>query len=91
MKVIGIVGENYAGQWTKARTACRAVVVRDGQILLSCETKHDVWTIPMEDALEIFGSHQSYAGTDEDRRGMYFREYTALCEAPKRCVPLCGT
>lgn len=159
MKRIEIVGENYAGQWTKERIACRAVVLRDGQILLTCETKRGAWMIPgggiepgetneaccvreaaeetgvrvapsfgfleideyygdrkwvnlyylctvtgeerraltereaaagleprwipWEDAMTIFGNHQSYAGTDEDRRGMYFREYTALCEAQK--------
>ena len=33
-----------------------------------------------EKALEVFSRHASYAGTDEMRRGMYLREYTALCE-----------
>lgn len=29
-------------------------------------------------AIEIFSHHQDYAATDEMRRGMYLREYTAL-------------
>ena len=29
---------------------------------------------------EIFSRHADYADTDEMRRGLYFREFTALCE-----------
>ena len=36
--------------------------------------------LPIEEIMEIFSHHQSYALTDEMRRGMYLREYTALCE-----------
>lgn len=36
--------------------------------------------IPIAEAKEIFSKHQSYADTDEMRRGMYLREYTALTE-----------
>ena len=34
--------------------------------------------IPIDDALVIFGKHADYAETDEMRRGMCQREYTAL-------------
>lgn len=36
--------------------------------------------VPIEEIKEIFSRHQSYADTDEMRRGMYLREYTALTE-----------
>ena len=36
--------------------------------------------LAIEEIIEIFSNHQSYASTDEMRRGMYLREYTALCE-----------
>lgn len=36
--------------------------------------------IPVDEAKGIFSEHQSYADTDEMRRGMYLREYTALTE-----------
>lgn len=35
---------------------------------------------PIEEMKRIFSEHQSYADTDEMRRGMYLREYTALTE-----------
>ena len=156
MKVIEIFGENNFGEWTKTRAACRAIIVKDGKLLLSYETKTDQWMIPgggleegesetdccvregceetgilvhpsecvleideyyedckyidryflceivgagkrnltpreaevgmeprwmpTEEIKSIFGQYQSYAATDEMRRGMYLREYTALCE-----------
>ena len=40
--------------------------------------------IPIEKAIAIFGTHASYTDTDEMRRGMYLREYTALTEALDR-------
>ena len=36
--------------------------------------------ISVDEAKKIFSKHDSYTGTDEMRRGMYLREYTALCE-----------
>lgn len=36
--------------------------------------------IPLEEAIDIFSKHASYAATDEMRRGIYLREYTALSE-----------
>ena len=39
--------------------------------------------IPVQTAFSIFSEHASYAATDEMRRGMYLREYTALSELLK--------
>ena len=36
--------------------------------------------ISAEEAKNIFSKHTSYTETDEMRRGLYLREYTALCE-----------
>ncbi len=36
--------------------------------------------IPLEEAVEIFSKHQSYADVSEEKRGSYLREYTALQE-----------
>lgn len=159
MKIIEIIGKNYFGQWTETRKACRAIVIRDGNILLSYETKTGQWMLPgggiepdeseeeccireteeetgvlvrpspccleideyyenfkwvnlyfvcqvtgegkrhltaresavgmeprwlpIREIREIFSRHQDYADTDEMRRGMYLREYTALCELEK--------
>ncbi|MGI6725585.1 MAG: hypothetical protein ACOX62_05255 [Christensenellales bacterium] len=69
MKVLDIVGKNYFGKWDETRTSCRGIVMDGERILLSYETKKD-----------IFSKHNSYEGIDEMRRGMYLREYTALME-----------
>ena len=46
VKIIDIVGDNYLGNWTNTRTACRAIVMHEGQVLLSYETKNGQWMIP---------------------------------------------
>ena len=156
MKILEITGDNYFGNWTKSRTGCRAVIIKDDQILMSYETKNDQWMIPgggleeneadeecvvrevaeecglvirsspcvleideyyedckwlnkyflaevtgeterhlteaeikagmeprwmpLGEILSIFSTHADYDGTDEMRRGMYYREYMALQE-----------
>ena len=156
MKIIEITGSNYDGEWDKVRTACRAIVLKDGQIRLSYEALTGQWMLPgggledgeseadccrrevgeetgllvrpssclfeideyyedyryinryfaaeiigsteirltereqeagmeprwlpLEQIIDIFSQHAAYADTDEMRRGMYFREYTALME-----------
>ncbi len=156
MKIINITGDNYSGQWDKTRLACRAVIIKEGKMLLSYETVTDQWMIPgggieglesekeccirevaeetgivtdlseclleineyyedwkwvnryftgrvtgeterhlterekavgmesrwipLEEIKEIFSKYRDYADTDEMKRGMYLREYTALCE-----------
>ncbi len=34
--------------------------------------------VKIDEAISVFTKHQDYAQTDEERRGIYFREYTAL-------------
>ena len=34
--------------------------------------------VPPQEAIETFSRHQSFATVDEDKRGTYLREYTAL-------------
>ena len=36
--------------------------------------------IPLEEAVELFSRHWEYAETNEEKRGSYLREYTALLE-----------
>ena len=36
--------------------------------------------IPLQEAVDIFSRHQSYATESEEKRGSYLREYTALQE-----------
>ena len=155
MEKIETYGENYFGQWRDTRTACRGIVLRGGDILLSHETANGQYMIPgggledgeslaaccqrevaeetgvlvdpgepvleideyyedvryvsfyffctpvgttgprlterekavgmeprwvsVEQAIEAFSHHAEYAATDEMRRGLYLREYTALC------------
>ncbi len=38
-----------------------------------------VW-LPLREAAALFSRHQDYAGTFEEKRGIYLREYTALLE-----------
>ena len=156
MKTVEILGENRFETWTKTRAGSRAVIVRDGMILLSHEINSGWWLvpgggeeegetpeeccvreveeetglivkplqqfltmneyyeeyryisnyficevtgkgqmrltdaeirrgvqpqwIPLQEAVDIFSRHQSYADVSEEKRGAYLREYTALQE-----------
>ena len=156
MKEIEILGANRFETFTKTRTGCRAVILREGKILLSHETGTGWWLVPgggleqgetpeeccireveeetgllvkplrqfltlyeyyeeyryishyficeitgqgqmhlteneaarglepawlpLSEAIELFSKHQSYADTNEEKRGSYQREYTALTE-----------
>ncbi len=46
MQTIDIFGANYAGRTDHTRTACRAVIVEGGRILLMHAEKVDVWMLP---------------------------------------------
>lgn len=46
MKIKEIIGDDYFGNWANTRTACRAIIIREGEILLSYETKTDQWMLP---------------------------------------------
>lgn len=154
MKTLDIYGDNRFDSYTKIREACRGIVIKDDKILLSYETKTNIYNIPggglehnenyekccareiaeetgfkvevaqkylltneyyedwlfishyficngvgtterklsareikvgmeprwmpLQDAIEIFSKHQDYAATDEEKRGIYLREYNAL-------------
>ena len=156
MKKIEIFGENRFETFTRTRAGSRAVIVRDGMILLSHETNSGWWLVPggglegnetpeeccvreaeeetglivkplrqflvlheyyeeycyishyfacevtgtgqmrltdaevrrgaepqwlpLQEAVDIFSRHQSYAAVSEEKRGSYLREYTALRE-----------
>lgn len=160
MKILETVGANYFGAWKHTRTACRAIIPKDGQLLLTYETATGQWMIPggglepgedaraccireaaeetglfvepgacfleideyyedwkyislyyvcrpvgtaerhltpreqevgteprwlpFDDILNIFSQHARYADTDEMRRGIYLREYMALCEYERK-------
>ena len=52
MEIVEIIGDNYLGHFEHLRYASRAVIIKDKMILLSYETKKDLWMIPgggMED------------------------------------------
>ena len=46
MKTIEIIGRNYCGKTARTRIACRGVMIRDGQILLSHELTTGWYLIP---------------------------------------------
>ena len=46
MRSIEIVGDDYIGHYEKERTACRGLIVKDDQILMSYEVNTDQWMIP---------------------------------------------
>ncbi len=156
MREIEILGDNRFDTFTKTRDGCRAIIIKDGMILLTHETNTGWWLlpgggmeegetpeeccireveeetgaivrpvdrflhvyeyyeeyryggycficeyvgqgqmkpteaeirrgiepkwIPLQDAIDIFSKHKSYAETSEEQRGSYFREYTVLSE-----------
>ncbi|MBQ2085364.1 MAG: GNAT family N-acetyltransferase [Oscillospiraceae bacterium] len=155
MRYISIKGKNYSGSYDSTRTACRAVVLRGGKLLMSYDARDDIWMLPgggieedeelsqcclretaeetgtvlsncecafeldeyyedcryisyyftadvtgitarkltdaekrmglvsvwaeLDEMAAILSKHESYDGTDEEKRGIYQREYTALC------------
>ena len=46
MKIIETIGDNYFGHWEHTRTACRGIVTRGDEILLSYETRTGQYMIP---------------------------------------------
>ena len=46
MREISILGSNRFETFTKTRSGCRAVVMRNGEILLTREDRSDLWLIP---------------------------------------------
>ena len=159
-KVQEIYGANYSGYTNHVREGSRAIIIKDGNILLSHEVNIEQWMIPgggieagetpeiccvremaeetglivetgqcflilneyyedwkfvsyyftandvgiterkptkremqvgatpewisFDKAMDIFSHHEDYADTDEERRGIYQREYIALQEFVKK-------
>ncbi|MBQ8626671.1 MAG: NUDIX domain-containing protein [Agathobacter sp.] len=46
MKTVEIVGDNYKGEYHMTRIACRAIIIKDGKILVSYETKSNKMMTP---------------------------------------------
>lgn len=46
MKKIQLINDDYWGQFERLRHACRGIVVSDGKVLLSYETKNNKYMIP---------------------------------------------
>ena len=46
MKKLEILGDNHCETYSKIRTGCRGIVVRDGRMLVSREVNVDLWMIP---------------------------------------------
>lgn len=78
MDRIEIKGANYFGKHDYVRGACRAIIVNDGNILLSYETKDDIWMIP--------GGGIEAGETDEQCVIREVGEETGLVFVPSQCV-----
>lgn len=46
MNKLEIKGDNYFGKYSYTRRACRALIIDNDKILLSHETKRDIWMLP---------------------------------------------
>ena len=46
MKTFSIYGKNYYGHFDHTRTACRAIVLRGGKLLMSYDTEKSRWMSP---------------------------------------------
>ena len=78
MDIIEIKGNNYFGKYDHIREACRAIIVRNGKILLSYETKDDIWMIP--------GGGIEAGETDEECVAREVGEETGNLFIPSQCV-----
>ena len=45
-KIIEIIGDNYIGNFSKVRVACRGIIIKDGMILTSYETRTNQYMLP---------------------------------------------
>ena len=78
MKVIHIIGDNYIGRNDRQRTACRAIIIRDEQILLSYEQKNYLYMLP--------GGGKELKEKDEDCVIREVKEETGFIIEPSKCV-----
>ncbi len=78
-KCISIVVENNFENWSKTRTACRGLIIREGKILLTYETKNDgQYMIP--------GGGLEDGETDTECLKREIAEETGLLVGPFECV-----
>ena len=76
------IDEYYANwKWVNRYFICKAtgttqIKQTEREIQVGMEPR---W-LDISEIKDIFSQHNSYKGVDEMRRGMYLREYTALCE-----------
>lgn len=76
------IAEYYANwKWVNRYFICKAtgttqIEQTEREIQVGMEPR---W-LDISEIKDIFSQHNSYKGVDEMRRGMYLREYTALCE-----------
>lgn len=78
MNKLEIKGDNYFSKYDFVRPASRAVIIKDGKILLSYETKHNIWMLP--------GGGKEI---DETYRNCVIREVeeeTGYLFVPSKCV-----
>ena len=78
MKTIEIKGENYFGKYDHVREACRAVILNGDAILLSYETKNDLWMIP--------GGGKETGEIDEECVAREVGEETGNRFEPSECI-----
>ena len=84
MKEIEISGFNRFPSFTKTRAASRAVILRDGQILLSHETLQDTWLIP-GGGLETGETPEACVKREvEEETGLLVRPLRHFLSAPQR-------
>ena len=78
MQRIEIIGDNYFNKYNYIREACRAVVLNGDNILLSYETKKDIWMLP--------GGGKEVGETDEECVIREVGEETGNLFKPLKCV-----
>ena len=78
MRKIEIKGDNYFGKSVYIRKACRGVIIDNGNILLSYETKRDIWMLP--------GGGLESGETDEECVIREVEEETGNIFKPSECV-----
>lgn len=78
MNKIEIIGDNYFGKYDFVRAASRAVIIEEGRILLSYETKNDIWMIP-GGGIEVGETYRNFVIREVS-------EETGYLFAPSKCV-----
>ncbi|MBO4688812.1 MAG: NUDIX domain-containing protein [Clostridiales bacterium] len=75
--------DEFYEEWKFVSRYFLCTVVGEGKIAMTereIEVGMEPRWLPIDEITEIFSRHADYTDTDEMRRGMYLREYTALKE-----------